>query len=108
MYDYCLAIVIPELVAPLAVSSTTTDSIAVLWTAPQYPPTGYILTIVCMLLCGDPLPSPSAPITNSSSTLATFTNIPASSECNITLTARYGTISSNELMVTASTLSEGE
>ena len=99
---------IPELFAPLAVSSTTTDSIMVSWTAPQPPPTGYMLGIVCMLLCGDPLPAPNTPITTNFSTSATFSNIPPGSECGITLTAQYGTASSNELMVTSSTQSESE
>ena len=109
MFDYCSSVTdIPELVAPLAVSSATTESIVVSWTTPQAPPTGYMLTIVCMLLCGDSLPAPSIPITTSNSTSATFSNIPPGSECDVTLTAQYGTASSNELMVTATTLSESE
>ena len=106
--DFAPVTGIPELVAPLAVSSTTTSSVLVAWTAPHPPPTGYVLTIACMLACGDLLPSPSVPITTSSSTSATFSNIPPASECDITLTAHYGTVSTNELTVSASTLSESE
>ena len=99
----------PLLVGSLIVTSTTSDSITVSWTAPQPTPTGYTLTHVCMLLCGDPLPTPSTPTTaTGSSTSATVSSIPPGSECNITLTAQNGSASSNELMVTATTLSESK
>ena len=108
-YDYyCFITDIPALVAPLTISSTTTESIVVSWTAPEPPVTGYTLSIACVLLCGVPVPAPSIPITTNYSISATFSNIPPASECDITLTAQYRTASSNELMVTATTLSESE
>ena len=100
--------IVPELAAPLTISSNTKGNILVSWRAPQAPPTGYILTITCTLLCGVPLADPVIPITTSSNTSAAFSNIPPASECDITLTAQYGTASSNELMVTATTMSESE
>ena len=86
----------------------TTESVTVSWTAPEPPPTRYNLTADCMLLCGDPLPPPDIPILTKQSTIATLSNIPPGSECDITFTALYGKASSNELMVAATTLSESE
>ena len=100
---------VPELVGPLTISSITTDSIMPSWMAPQGPPpSDYMLSIDCVLLCGDPLPSPPPPPITTTSTSATFSNIPAGSECEITLTAQYGTLSSNKLTVIATTMSEGK
>ena len=95
------------LVGPLNPPSSTSDSITVSWTAPQSPPTGYVLTPVCMLLCGDPVTITSMNAT-SSSTSVTFAGIPPGSECDITLTAQGSSTSGNEPMVTATTLSESE
>ena len=95
------------LVGPLNLLSTTSDSITVSWEAPQSPPTGYVLTPVCMLLCGDPLQTTSMAATQSS-TSVTFSGIPPGSVCNITLTAQGSSTSSNEPMVTATTLSESK
>ena len=95
------------LVGPLNLLSTTSDSITVSWTAPQSLPTGYVLTPICVLLCGDLVQTTSMTATKSS-TSVTFSDIPPGSECNITLTAQGSSTSSNEPMVTASTLSESE
>ena len=78
------------------------------WTAPQFPPTGYIPTSVCTLICSDSLLAPLVTTTISSSTSVAFFNLPPGSQCNITLIAQYGSVISNELMVTATTLSESE
>ena len=61
-----------------------------------------------MLLCGDPLPASNVSGIATSSTFSTFSNIPPGSESNITLAAQYGSASSNELMVNATTMSESE
>ena len=94
-------------VGPLTAPSPTSGSITVSWTAPQSLPTGYVLTPVCMLLCGDPVQTTSMNAT-SSKTSVTFSGIPPGSECNITLTAQGSSTSSNEPMVTATTLSESK
>ena len=107
MYDHFQLTGILLLVGALNAPSTTSDSITVSWTAPQSLPTGYMLTPVCMLLCGDPLQITSMTAT-SSSTPVTFSGIPPGSECNITLTAQGSFDSSYEPMVTATTLSESE
>ena len=101
---------IPQLTGPLSVSSTTTDRITVSWTAPELPPTGYIPTSICTLICSDSLltEDPIISITNSSSTSVTFSSIPPGSKCNITLAAQYGSSVTNKLMVIATTLSESE
>ena len=100
---------VPELAGPLTISSITTDSIVLSWTASQgSPPTGYMLSIDCVLLCGDPLPSPLPPPITTTSTSATISNIAAASMCDITLTVQYGMVCSNELTVMATTMSEGE
>ena len=107
MYDHFQPTGILLVVGALNPPSATSDSITVSWTAPEAPPTGYVLTPVCMLLCGDPMQT--TPMTaTSSSTSLTVSGIPPSSECNITLTAQGSSTSSNEPMVTARTLSEGE
>ena len=99
----------PEVGGPLTVSSVTTDSIVVSWTALQSPPpTGYMLSIDCVLLCGDPLPSPPTTTIITTSTSATFPDIAAGSECEITLITPCRTASSNELTVMATTKSKGE
>ena len=95
------------LVGALNAPSTTSDSITVSWTAPQSPPSGYVLTPVCILLCGEPVQSTPLNVT-SSSTSVTYSGILPGSECNITLTAQGSSTSSNQPMVTATTLSESE
>ena len=104
---------IPQLSGPLSVFPITANEITVSWTAPQSPPTSYILTSyiltsVCTLLCNDSLLDPSVTPTTSSSTSATYFNLLPGSKCNFTLAAEYGYFMSNELMVTATTLSESE
>ena len=108
MNDHFSLTGIPELVPPLNIVSFTTDSITVSWTPPEYVPTGYLLNNACALLCGDPLLASNVSGITTSSTFATFSNIPSGSECKITLAAQYGSASSNELVVTATTMSESE
>ena len=108
MYNYSSVTGTPQLVPPLAISSTTTDSIVVSWTAPQTPPIGYSTDTSCKLLCGDPLPATNALLITVYDTSMNISNLPPGSECNITLSAQYGTASSNELMVTATTLSKSQ
>ena len=97
-----------QLTGPLSVSSTTSDRITVSWTAPQRTPTSYIPTSICTLICSDSLLTLIVSTTTGSSTSVAFFNLPPGSKCNITLTARYGTLITNKLMVAATTLSESE
>ena len=97
------------LVDPPTVSSTTSDSITVSWTAPQPPPTGYMLNLVCVVTCdAEPLSTQTAPTPMSGSTSETFSNIPPGSECNITFSAQYGSVSGIEFMLAATTLLASE
>ena len=107
MYDHFQPTCTLLLVGLLHLSSSTSGSITVSWTAPQSPPTGYVLTPVCMLLCGELVQTTPMNAT-SSSTSVTFFGIPPGSECDITLTAQGSSTGSNEPMVTATTLSESE
>ena len=107
IYDYFQPTGNLLLVGLLNLSSTTSDSFTVSWEAPQSPPTGYLLTPVCMLLCGHPLTITPMTATSFESSV-TFSDIPPGSECDITLTAQGSSTSSNEPMVTATTLSESE
>ena len=97
-----------QLTGPPSVSSTTTDRITVSWTAPQLPPTGYIPTSICTLICSVSLLVPFVSTTISSSTSVAFFNLLPGRKCNITLTAQYGSFITNEFMVTVTTLSESE
>ena len=93
---------------PLNVSSTT-DSIIILWTAPEFLPTAYVVTTVCALLCSISLPYlPNITMTTSSSTSVTLVSLLPGSECNSNLTVQYGSAKSYMLIVTARTMSEGE
>ena len=107
MYDHFQPTGVLLLVGPLNPPSTTSDSITVSWTAPQSLPTGYVVTLACVLFCGDPVETTSLTVT-SSSTSVTFSDITPGSECNITLTPQGSFNSSNEPMVTTTTLSESE
>ena len=108
LYKNDLILLTGQLTGPLSVSSTTSDRITVSWTAPQRTPTSYIPTSTCTLICSDSLLAPLVTTTTSSSTSVAFFNLPPGSKCNITLTAQYGTLITNKLMVTATTLSESE
>ena len=97
------------LVDPPTVSSTTSDSITVSWTAHQPPPTGYMLNLVCVVICyAGPLSTQIITTAMSGSTSETFSSIPPGSECNITFTAQYGTVSGIEFMLAATTLLASE
>ena len=108
MYDCFQPTGIFLLVDSLTATSPGSGSIRVLWTVPDYPPTGYELTSVCMLLCGAPVMMVTPMTATSFETSVTFSGIPPGSVCNITLTAQGSSTSSNEPMVTATTLSESE
>ena len=87
---------------PLNISSTT-NSIAMMWTASEILPFTYMPTITCALLCNSSQPYPTGSSTISG-TSATFLGLLPWSQCNITLTAQCGAASSNTLMVTATTM----
>ena len=93
---------------PLNVSSTT-NSIVMMWTAPEILPATYVPTIACALLCNSSQPYPSdTPTISGTSNSATFSGLLPWSQCNITLTAQCGAASSNTLMVTATTMFASE
>lgn len=78
--------------------SIAADRIAVSWTAPEFVPTGYTLTIACSLLCDNTsLPHPPTSIgPTEQSTI--ITGLIPGSVYSFTLTAHYGDIINETLM----------
>ena len=94
--------------APLNVLSTT-DNIAISWSAPEFPPSAYVVTPVCALLCNTSLPYLfNVTIIVNSATSVTIDSLQPGSQCSITLTVQYGSAKSYVLAITEKTTSKGE
>ena len=89
-------------------ASSTTDSITVSWSAPELPPSAYVVTAVCALLCSTLRYLFNEKIIANSTTSATFDSLRPGSQCSITLTVKYELAESYTSIITERTMSKGE
>ena len=88
--------------------SSTTSSIMVSWTAPQFTPDSYTITVFCLRLC-DSLPIISAMqmVSDGGATSHTITPLDPGNNCTVRVTSVFGSISSESDKLVTTTLTEG-
>ena len=99
-----IAVQLPQLSDDLSLAPTT-SSIVVSWSPPQFPPDSYNVSYSCQLLCVSELYLSSSDTVNGSVTTHTITSLNAGSNCTVSVTAVYGSNTSNT--ITSSTNTTG-
>ena len=99
-----IAAQLPQLSDDLSLTPTT-SSIVVSWSPPQFPPDSYSVSYSCRLLCVSEIYSSSSDTVNGSVTTHTITSLNAGSNCTVSVTAVYGSNTSNT--ITSSTNTTG-
>ena len=77
------------------------------WSPPQFPPDSYIVSYSCQLLCVSELYLSSSDTVNGSVTTHTITSLNAGSNCTVSVTAVYGSNTSNTITSSTDTISAG-
>ena len=101
---FIIAAQLPQLSDDLSLTPTT-SSIMVSWSPPQFPPDSYNVSYSCQLLCVSELYLSSSDTVNGSVTTHTITSLNAGSNCTVSVTAVYGSNTSNT--ITSSTDTTG-
>ena len=96
----------PQLSNELSLTPTT-SSIMVSWSPPQFPPDSYNVSYSCQLLCVSELYLSSSDTVNGSVTTHTITSLNAGSNCTVSVTAVYGSNTSNTITSSTNTTSAG-
>ena len=100
-----LSIAIPP---PTGVTLTSTNSsILVSWTAPQYTPDSYNVSIICTRFCDNMQISDVQSVPNGGATNHTITPVNPGNNCTVKVTAVVGSTSSESAEVTDITPTEG-
>ena len=100
------AVQLPQLSDDLSLTPTT-SSIMVSWSPPQFPPDSYNVSYSCQLLCVSELYLSSSDTVNGSVTTHTITSLNAGSNCTVSVTAVYGSNTSNTIISSTDTMSAG-
>ena len=77
------------------------------WSPPQFPPDSYNVSYSCQLLCVSELYLSSSDTVNGSVTTHTITSLNAGSNCTVSVTAVYGSNTSNTITSSTVTMSAG-
>ena len=77
------------------------------WSPPQFLPDSYIVSYSCQLLCVSELYLSSSDTVNGSVTTHTITSLNAGSNCTVSVTAVYGSNTSNTITSSTDTMSAG-
>ena len=77
------------------------------WSPPQFPPDSYNVSYSCQLLCVSELYLSSSDTVNGSVTTHTITSLNAGSNCTVSVTAVYGSNTSNTITSSTNTISAG-
>ena len=104
---FIIAVQLPQLSDDLSLTPTT-SSIMVSWSSPQFPPDSYNVSYSCQLLCGSELYLSSSDTVNGSVTTHTITSLNAGSNCTVSVTAVYGSNTSNTITSSTDTISTGK
>ena len=84
-----------------------TSSTMVSWTPPQFAPDSYNISYSCQLLCDSELYLSSSDTVNGTATTHTITSLNAGSNCTVSVTAVFGSSSSNTVTSSTNTTSAG-
>ena len=101
-----LATQLPQLSDELSLTPTI-SSIMVSWTPPQFAPDSYNISYSCQLLCHSELYPSSSDTVNGTATTHTITSLNAGSNCTVSVTAVFGSNSSNTVTSSTNTTSAG-
>ena len=77
------------------------------WLPPQYPPDSYTVSYSCQLLCGSTSSSGSNNVPNGPATSHTISSLSPGSNCTVSVTAKFGTNTSNTIISSTITTSAG-
>ena len=103
---HVLSIAIPQLTGVTLIP--TTSSIMVSWTAPQFTPDSYTVSVFCLRLCDNvPTITGVQPVPNGGATSHTITALNPGNNCTVWVAAVFGSTSSESDKVFTNTLTEG-